>query len=65
MTEFRGTDRYIATEELMAAVNAAMAGWRLVPFLHAMLVRRRAVTGVRLTPGGVPVTPSCGIRETP
>ena len=23
-TEFRGTDRYIATEELMAAVNAAM-----------------------------------------
>ena len=22
--EFRGTDRYIATEELMAAVNAAM-----------------------------------------
>ena len=24
MTEFRGTDRYIATEELMAAVNAAM-----------------------------------------
>src|SRR6202045_1887994 len=24
MTEFRGTDRYIATEELMSAVNAAM-----------------------------------------
>ena len=24
MAEFRGTDRYIATEELMAAVNAAM-----------------------------------------
>src|ERR1700693_2700057 len=23
-TEFRGTDRYVATEELMAAVNAAM-----------------------------------------
>jgi len=23
-TEFRGTDRYIATEELMSAVNAAM-----------------------------------------
>src|ERR1019366_5794196 len=41
-TDFRGTDRYVATEELMAAVNAAMA------LSRPLLIKGESGTGKRL-----------------
>lgn len=52
-------------DQRIAPVNAETTGWPRVPFLYATPVCRRRVRGVRTTPGGTLVAPSCGISETP